>query len=98
MPVLTLEINKETENLLKDPAAFFMLANIAFNTKRDDSFSIPDLEIGQAFMTGCQGMSTSEYRKTKIKLAKWGFVKFNTTNQGTIAQITTDKFFKYEDN
>ena len=33
-------------------------------------------------------------KTTKRKLAKWGFVDFKTNNKGTIARITTDKFFR----
>lgn len=88
-------INKETDNLMKDTDAFLMLLKIAYNTKRDDFFSIPDLEIGEAYITAeTVGMSQQTFRTTKTKLAKWGFVEFKTTNKGTIARITTDKFFK----
>lgn len=88
-------INKETDNLMKDTEAFLMLLKIAYNTKRDDFFSIPDLEIGQAFITAeVMGMSQQTFRTTKKKLEKWGFAKFKPTSKGTIATITTDKFFK----
>lgn len=88
-------INKETDYLMKDADAFLMLLKIAYNTKREDSFSIPDLEIGEAFITAeIVGMSQQTFRTTKRKLAKWGFVDFKTNNKGTIARITTDKFFK----
>ena len=88
-------INKETDNLMKDTEAFLMLLKIAYNTKRDDLFSIPDLEVGEAFITAdILGISQATFRSTKKKLAKWGFVDFKTTTKGTIARITTDKFFK----
>lgn len=88
-------INKETDNLMKDTDAFLMLLKIAYNTKRDDMFSIPDIEIGEAFITAeiC-GMSQQTFRTTKKKLVKWGFAKFKSTTRGTIAKVTTDKFFK----
>lgn len=88
-------INRETDNLMKDTDAFLMLLKIVYNTKREDSFSIPDLQIGEAFITNeIVGMSLQTFRTAKKKLAKWGFAEFRTTNKGTIARITTDKFFK----
>lgn len=88
-------INKETDNLMKDTDAFLMLLKIAYNTKRDDFFSIPDLNIGEAFITAeILGMTQTPFRTTKRKLEKWGFVEFKTTTKGTIAKIITDKFFK----
>lgn len=88
-------INKETDYLKKDTDAFLMLLKIAYNTKREDSFSIPDLEVGESFITAeIVGMSQQTFRTTKRKLAKWGFVDFKTNNKGTIARITTDKFFR----
>lgn len=88
-------INRETDNLMKDTDAFLMMLKIAYNTKREDSFSIPDLEVGEAFITAeIVGMSQQTFRTTKKKLAKWGFVEFRTTTRGTIARIITDKFFR----
>lgn len=88
-------INKETDNLMKDTDAFLMLLKIAYNTKRDDLFSIPNLEIGEAFITAeTVGMSQKTFRTTKKKLTKWGFANFRPTNKGTVARLTTDKFFK----
>lgn len=88
-------INRETDNLMKDTDAFLMLLKIAYYTKREDSFSIPDLEVGEAFITAeILELSQQTFRTTKKKLEKWGFVKFKTNNKGTIARIVTDKFFK----
>lgn len=92
---MEIKINKETDNLMKDTDAFLMLLKIAYNTKREDSFSIPDCEIGEAFITAEMiGVSQQTFRTTKNKLAKWGFATFKATNKGTIARMTTDKFFK----
>lgn len=90
--------NRETDNLMKDSKAFLLLLKIAYKTKLDDGFEIPEVEIGQAFIKGCDdvGMTMSEYRTTKNKLQKWGFAKFRTTTKGTIAELTTDKFFELE--
>lgn len=88
-------INRETDNLMKDTDAFLMLLKIAYNTKREDTFSIPDLEIGEALLTAeIVGMGYQTFRTTKQKLKKWGFAEFKATNKGTIAKLTTDKFFK----
>lgn len=88
-------INKETDNLMKDKNAFFMLFQIAYNTKREDFFSIPDLEVGEALISPeiCD-MSPQTYRTTKAKLTNWGFAEFRGGTKGTIARLTTDKFFK----
>ncbi len=62
-------INKETDNLMKDTDAFLMLLKIAYNTKRDDFFSIPDLEMGEALLTAeLMGMSQQTFRTTKRNL------------------------------
>ena len=87
-------INKETDNLMKDTNAFFFLLKIAYNTKREDTFSIPDLEVGEAFITPeLMEMSRQTFRTTKAKLTNWGFASFKSTSKGTIAKLTTDKFF-----
>lgn len=87
-------INRETDNLMKDTNAFLMLLKIAYGTKTNDGFSIPDLEVGEAFITpGILDMTDSTFRTTKAKLVKWGFATFRTNNKGTIAKMTTDKFF-----
>lgn len=88
-------INRETDNLMKDTDAFLMMLKIAYNTKREDCFSIPDLEVGEAFITAdIIGISQQTFRTTKKKLEKWGFVSFKTNNKGTIARMVTDKFFR----
>lgn len=87
-------INKETDNLMKDRNAFWLMLQIAYNTKRDEFFSIPDLEVGEAFITTEKvGLTPNEYRTAKANLQKWGFVEFKPMNRGTIAKIITDKFF-----
>ncbi len=92
---MEIKINKETDSLMKDTNTFLMLLTIAYNAKRENLFSIPDLEIGEAFLTAdiCR-MSVTTFRTTKKKLEKWGFASFRTTNKGTIAKMTTDKFFE----
>lgn len=91
---MEIKINKETDNLMKDTDAFLMLLKIAYNTKRDDMFSIPDLKVGEAFITAdILGISQQTFRGTKKRLEKWGFAKFTPNNKGTIARMTTDKFF-----
>lgn len=88
-------INRETDNLMKDTDAFLLLLKIAYFTKREDSFSIPDLEVGEALVTAeLIGLEYDRYRKAKDRLRKWGFAEFKATNKGSIAKLTTDKFFK----
>lgn len=93
--IMEILINKETDNLMKDTDAFLALLKIAYLTKRDDSFSIPELEIGEALISASiLGISLQTFRTVKHKLEKWGFAKFKTNPKGTIARITTDKFFR----
>lgn len=88
-------INKETDNLMKDQNAFWLLLQIAYNTKTDEFFSIPECEPGEAFFKVEEiGMNLSTFRTAKAKLIKWGFASFRTSNRGVIAKLTTDKFFK----
>ena len=91
---MEIKINRETDNLMKDTAAFLMLLKIAYNTKTDEGFSIPGLEIGEALITpDIVGLSPQTFRTTKKKLEKWGFATFKPTFKGTIAKMITDKFF-----
>ena len=88
-----IKISKETDNLMKDKDAFWMLFKIAYHTKTSDTFTIPDLQIGEALITAeIVDMSQQTFRTTKKKLAKWGFAEFRSTTRGTIAKMVTDKF------
>lgn len=89
-------INSETENLMKDQYAFMLLFKIAYFTKRNDNFTIPFVEIGEAFISNTMfpEFSPTNYRSAVKRLSNWGFATFRTTNRGTIAKLTTDKFFK----
>lgn len=87
--------HKETDELMKDTDAFLMLFKIAYNTKTEDFFSIPDCPIGWAFITAdIVGMSQATFRSTKNKLVKWGFIECKTNNKGSLCRLTSDKFFK----
>ena len=82
---------------MKDKDAFWMLFQIAYNTKTADTFTIPDLQIGEALITAeIVDMSQQTFRTTKKKLAKWGFAEFKPTTKGTIAKMVTDKFLEYK--
>ena len=89
-------INSETENLMKDQYAFLLLFKIAYFTKRNDDFTIPFVKIGEAFITNTMfpEFSPANYRSAIKKLSNWGFATFRMTNRGTIAKLSTDKFFK----
>lgn len=87
--------NKETDELMKDTEAFLMLLKIAYNTKTEDFFSIPDCPIGWAFITAeIVGVSQQTFRTNKNKLVKWGFIEVKTSPKGSFCRITTDKFFR----
>ena len=93
---MQIKINSETENLMKDKAAFMLLLQIAYKTKINDDFSIPDLEIGEAFINGHESVclkNPDEYKFAIRRLKAWGFASFRRKWNGYIAKMTTDKFF-----
>ena len=81
---------------MKDTNAFLLLLKIAYYTKREDNFTIPNLEVGEAFISNTMfpEITPANYRSAIKRLSDWGFVRLRTTNRGTIAKLTTDKFFK----
>ena len=49
-------INSETENLMKDQYAFMLLFKISYYTKCNDNFTIPFVDIGEAFISNTMFM------------------------------------------
>lgn len=88
--------SRETDNLMKDEKAFLLFLKIGYKTAGADVFDVPPVRVGWAFIKGADdvNMTVQEYRSAKRRLENWGFVKFENSNKGTYAQITTDKFIR----
>lgn len=87
--------SKETEELMKYPAAFILLTIIAIRAKRTFNFNIHNLKIGEAFIGDYKtiGLTEQQYRTAKKKLKEWGFATFRGTNKGTIATLTSSNVY-----
>jgi len=86
------DVSKE---LMKNPKAFTLLAQIALRARRTNRFNINELIAGEALIGDFKsiGMSRQEYRTALKKLQKWGFVTIKTTNKGTIAMLCNSDVF-----
>jgi len=85
-----------TLELMKDRSAFILLMTIGLKAKREDDFSIPDLEIGECFLNGHQSANCKnpdDYKYAIKRLKQWGFASFKRVSKGYIAKVTTEKFF-----
>ena len=85
----------ETQELLKDPIAFFLLAVIATRDRRTDGLSVAGLQARQAFIGDCGnlGLTRQQYRNAKRRLKRWCLADFTPTNRGTIATLLDDRIF-----
>jgi hypothetical protein len=83
------QLSKNSQEILKRPKAFTLLAQIALKAKRTNSLSVDYLKFGEALITDPQqcGLTQQEYRTAKKQLNKMGLVTFKTTNRGTIAKL-----------
>lgn len=92
---IQLKRNKETEELMKDPACFMLLAQIAYRARRTDEFNVLSLEPGEALIGDYRniGLSEQKYRTAKNKLEKWNFATFRATYKGTIAKLLDTRIF-----
>ncbi len=75
--------------LLKDPLAFALLAQIAMRARWRSAFSVHDLELGEAETGDFEslGMTRAEYRTRPFRLEKWKQITTRATNKGTIAKV-----------
>jgi len=87
--------SKKTIELMKDPNAFALYAQIAIRAKRTNGFSVHGLEIGEALIGDYKsiGLTERKYRTAKDKLRRWGFVTTKATNKGTIAKLINSEVF-----
>ncbi len=84
-----------TEELMKDPKAFTLLTQIAYRARRNDDFSVDNLNAGEALIGDYKsiGLTEQQYRTRKERLEKWGFVTFKPTNRGTVATIVDKRVY-----
>jgi hypothetical protein len=77
------------ELLAKEHDAFILLTIIAMRCKRTSCFSSQNLKPGEALIGDYEnyGMTEQRYRTSKLKLEKWKFATFRSTNKGTIANL-----------
>lgn len=87
--------SKKTIELMKDPNAFALYAQIAIRAKRTNGFSVHGLEVGEALIGDYKtiGLTERKYRTAKDKLRRWGLVTTRSTNKGTIAKIINSEVF-----
>ncbi len=86
---------EKTLALMGDPNAFTLASVIAYRAQRTDTLNIHDLAVGEALLGDHEryGMTQSQYRTAKKKLAKWGIASFRATNRGTIATLLDDTVY-----
>ena len=85
----------EVDELLKDPAAFVLLTQIARRAKRTNDFTLHDLKIGEALIGDYDsiGLTEQRYRSAKKRLERYGLATFKPTNKGTIAKLTNSLIY-----
>lgn len=85
----------EVDELLKDPRAFALLAQIARRARWRNAFSADGLEIGEALIGDYEslGMTRAQYRTRLHRLEKWQQITARTTNKGTIAKLISSLVF-----
>ena len=94
MPIYRkLMCNEETEELLKNPICFGLLAVIAYRAKRTNKFSAMNLEKGESLLGDHKnyGMTRQQYRTALKKLEKWEFLTIRTTSKGTVAKLINSR-------
>jgi len=86
---IKLQRSPETWELLKDKNAYILLTVIALRARRTDEFNCHNLRSGEALLGDHQryGMTPSEYRRAKQRLARWRLAVFTGTSRGTIAKL-----------
>jgi hypothetical protein len=85
----------ETDELLHDPLAFALLAQIAMRARWRTAFSSNGLEVGEALIGDHKslGMTRAQYRTRVDRLEKWQLITTRTTNKGTIAKLISSFVF-----
>ena len=91
---LKLMRSQDTDDLLKKPNEFLLLANIALRARRSDS-NIAGLKKGQAMMGDFanMGFKRQPYRTALANLQSMGFLTTQSTNKGTVATLMKSTVF-----
>jgi len=86
---LKLMRSPETEELLHDPLAFALLANIALRTRWRTKFNMRGLNFGEALIGDYKkiGFSRKQYRTRLQRLVECGLITTRPTPRGTIATL-----------
>lgn len=82
----------ETVELLRHPAAFLLLTQIALRARRTvGGFNPHCLQPGEALVGDYRalGLTEQRYRTAKRTLRGWGLATFRPTNKGTIATLAS---------
>lgn len=90
-----------TDELLKEPMLYVLLAQIAFRVKTDDTISLRGLKRGDVLLDGGEelGMTRKAYRLRLERLEKAGFIALKTAIGGTVATLlNTDVFDPFPEN
>ncbi|HEY6155658.1 MAG TPA: hypothetical protein VIW07_18115 [Candidatus Udaeobacter sp.] len=89
----------DVDELLKDPLAFALLAQIARRARWRNIYGADGLEIGEALIGDYKsiGMTRAEYRTRIARLEKGQQITVRTTNKGTIAKLISHKVFDIND-
>ncbi len=93
---LKLSRSPEVDELMRYPAAFMLLTQVARRARRTaDGFNPDGLGIGEALVGDYRSIGASEqrYRTSKAQLEKWGFATFRATNKGTVARLLNTRVF-----
>jgi hypothetical protein len=85
----------ESEELIRDPKAFALLASIAFRARWRSGLGVDDVQLGEALIGDFRraGMTRGEYREATKRLCKYRLATFRTTNRGTLAKLASSKVF-----
>lgn len=85
----------ESEELIRDPKAFALLASIAFRARWRSGLGVDDVQLGEALIGDFHraGMTRGEYREATKRLCKYRLATFRTTNRGTFAKLASSKVF-----
>ena len=86
---------RETEELLKLPSAFLLLAQIAMRARRNGDFNADGLKSGEAKVGDFKaiGLTQGKYRRAKKKLEEARFATFQPTNGGTVARLSDSRIW-----
>jgi len=88
--------SEATEELLKHPSSFTLLALIAYRARREvPVFNPYAMQVGEAMLgdSAAVGLSRQEFRTALANLQKWGLITTRATNKGTIAKLSNKSIY-----